>query len=259
MTSGTVHVWTIALDVDAAQASAQLDLLSGEERVRAARLRTTEARLQFILVHGVVRTILGQYAGTAPRDLRIETTPSGKPVLGGGGYAFSLAHSDALAVCAVSAGGQLGVDLERIRPAPDADAIVRRYFARAEVAEYEQLPAEERLAGFYSLWTRKEAFVKATGEGLQIPLDSFEVELAPGSATPRLVNHRALPGGAAFHLHAFSPSPGYLAAVALDRPIDGIQQFEWSGGLSAGAEHLRGYSDFPEPGGAFGTSPKPRH
>ncbi len=222
MTAGTVHVWTIDLDADPARVSSFLGLLSGHERVRAARLRTTELRLRFVVAHGALRAILAGYIGVAATAIRLESTAAGKPFLPGGPVSFNLSHSDGLAVCAIAAGGRIGVDVERIRPTPDADAIVRRYFAPGEAREYEALPSAERSVAFFSTWTRKEAFVKAVGDGLQCPLDSFEVEIAPSEVEPRISTGAP---ETPWRLRSFEPAPGYAGAVACDFPIGAFQRF----------------------------------
>jgi 4'-phosphopantetheinyl transferase len=224
VTSGAVHVWTIDLDAEPGSVSSLLGFLSGSERVRAARLRTSELRLRFIVAHGALRAILARYTGAAPTAIRLETTPAGKPFLPGDPVSFNLSHSDGLAVCALAIEGQVGVDVERIRLVPDADAIVKRYFAPAEAREYTALETVDRTAAFFSTWTRKEAFVKAIGDGLQCPLDSFEVDIAPSCSQPRIAGNACR---GEWYLRSFEPAPGYTAAVAVDRPIAAFHCFDF--------------------------------
>lgn len=222
MTAATIDLWTIDLDAGPAAGGALLEVLSGEERSRAARLRTSALRLRFIAAHGALRTILGRYLEVAPGALRIETTAAGKPFVRDTRLAFNLSHSDGLALCAIGWGGRIGIDVERLSPLPDADGIVARYFAKDEAARYEALPSELRLAAFFSLWTRKEAFVKAIGDGLQCPLASFEVDIDPATPSPKIVcpTH-----GGDWHLRSLSPAAGYIAAVARDRAIAACEHF----------------------------------
>jgi 4'-phosphopantetheinyl transferase len=236
MTSGAVHVWTIELDAEPAIVSSMLELLSGEERVRSARLRTTQQRLRFVMAHGAIRSILGQYLGRIPNAIEISTHASGKPYVQGSPLAFNVAYSEAVGVCAVVGCGQIGVDVERIRRVDDQDSIVKRYFAPGEVRQYEALPAVERATAFFSTWTRKEAVVKAGGSGLHQDLQSFEVEVAPHAIRPRLTTGSS----ENWTLRAFAPRPHYLAAVALDREIDTLEFFEWSrSGVGQAAEAQR--------------------
>jgi 4'-phosphopantetheinyl transferase len=229
MTKGTVHVWTVGLDAEPDRVSQLLASLSGEERVRAARLRTTELRLRFIVAHGAVRSILGSYLNVGPEQVTFEVTRLGKPSIAGSHLTFNLSHSDGLALCAVAQGGHLGIDVERIRPLLDADGIAKRYFAPKEASAYAACPETERSAVFFSTWTRKEAFLKATGLGLQRPLDSFEVDVTPTEPAPRLVvTRQPAPDEPRFFLRAFTPRPRYVAAIAFDRPIETIEFFDWT-------------------------------
>jgi 4'-phosphopantetheinyl transferase len=218
----TVHLWTVDLDADVSTVSSLLNLLSGDERVRAARMRTTESRLRFIVAHGALRAILARYVGLPASSIRLESSETGKPFVVDGSISFNLSHSEAIAVCAISPDGRIGVDVECIRPMPDADAIVARYFAPGEAREYASLPPAQRVAAFFSTWTRKEAFVKAIGDGLSCPLRSFEVEIAPAAIDPRIVVD---PTRGGWYLRSFEPAPGYAGAVACDNPIDTLQHF----------------------------------
>ena len=217
-----VHLWTVDLDAATSMVASLLNVLSGDERVRAARMRTTESRLRFIVAHGALRTILARYVGVPASSIRFESSDAGKPFVADAPVSFNLTHSEAIAVCAISQGGCIGVDVERIRPVSDADAIVTRYFAPGEASEYASLPAPDRSAAFFSTWTRKEAFVKAIGDGLTCPLRSFEVDVAPSAANPRIVTD---PARGDWYLRSFEPAPGYVGAVACDRPIDELQHF----------------------------------
>jgi 4'-phosphopantetheinyl transferase len=230
VTRGEVHVWTIDLDAEPAAITALLGSLSGEERARAARLRTTELRLRFVVAHGALRAILSRYLETPAASIRLETTSAGKPFVCDSHIGFNLSHSDGVALCAVTLDAQIGVDVERIRPVPDADAIVRRYFAAGEARAYTVMPPPDRTPAFFSIWTRKEAFVKAIGDGLQCPLDSFEVDGTPSAAEPGITID---PTRGAWYLRAFAPAPGYIAAVACDVPIDSFERFEFTDGISA--------------------------
>jgi 4'-phosphopantetheinyl transferase len=235
--SATVHVWTIPVDESPETVPSLLELLSGEERVRAARLRTTELRVRFVVAHGALRSILSGYLGVKPAALTFDSTEAGKPFLPGAPVSFNLSHSDGLAICAVTMGGQVGVDIERLRRIDDADAIVKRYFAPGELRQYAAVRLPERTAAFFSTWTRKEAFVKAVGSGIQRGLSSFEVEVSPHAVCPRLALDAGEPQGT-WSLRSFAPRPQYVAAVALDRDIEALEFFDWSAdALATDAAH----------------------
>ena len=211
----SIHIWTITLDEEPSMVGSLADVLSGDERVRAARLRTTELRVRFVVAHGALRTILSGYLGIPPKAVRFDTTETGKPYVPGAGLTFNLSRSEGLALCAVTVEGQVGVDIERLRPVEDEDAIVHRYFAPAEMRQYEAVRSQERTAAFFSTWTRKEAFVKA------------EVEVSPDAVCPRLTLEPE-DQQATWSLRSFSPRSQYVAAVALDRDIEALEFFDWS-------------------------------
>jgi 4'-phosphopantetheinyl transferase len=222
--TNAVHVWTIGIEPDAARASSLLECLSGDERVRAARLRSTDLRLRFIIAHGAMRSILSRYLGVAAEAIRVDTTPAGKPFLPGTALSFNLACSDEVALCALAANCQIGVDVERIRAMADADALVRSYFAPGEARAYAALPAVERTAAFFSTWTRKEAIVKAVGDGAQIPLERFEVDIRPSSTQPTIATDLPWIG---WRLWSFDPLPGYAAAVACGSAVTTLERFNF--------------------------------
>ena len=223
----SIHIWTITLDGEPSMVGSLADVLSGDERVRAARLRTTELRVRFVVAHGALRTILSGYLGIPPKAVRFDTTETGKPYVPGADLTFNLSRSEGLALCAITVEGQVGIDIERLRPVEDEDAIVHRYFAPAEMRQYEAVRSHERTAAFFSTWTRKEAFVKAVGTGLQRELSSFEVEVSPHAVCPRLTLEPEDQQGT-WSLRSFSPRPQYVAAVALDRDIETLEFFDWS-------------------------------
>jgi 4'-phosphopantetheinyl transferase len=129
---------------------------------------------------------------------------------------FNMSHSGDIAVYALSSRREVGVDVEEIRPLADADTIAERFFSRREHAEYRALPPGDRPLGFFQCWTRKEAFIKALGEGLSHPLDSFDVSLAPGLPA-KLLYVRPGPGiKPSWRLQSFSPAPGFVAAIAAE-------------------------------------------
>jgi 4'-phosphopantetheinyl transferase len=221
---GVVHLWTIALNRPAAVTASLEEVLDSNERARAARLWEGPLRSRFVVAHGATRQIIAQYLGIPAALVQIERPPSGKPRVRGSALSFNLAHSGGMAICAVSYGGRLGVDLEHVRPISNADAMVERLFAPGEAKQYANLPAADRQAAWFSCWTRKEAFLKATGELSERALDSFEVDLTPGAISPKV----SAGAEAGWWMRSFSPTVGYIGAVAGDFPIATVNSFEWS-------------------------------
>jgi 4'-phosphopantetheinyl transferase len=210
-----VHVWTARLDREAEELHDLEATLSPDERARADRFHFARDRQRFVAARGVLRTLLGKYLRQAPASLEFSYGPYGKPSLAGAnaarGLSFNLAHSAELAVYAISRQRNLGVDVERIKPESAGEDIARRFFSAREVGDLQTLPPEARVAAFFNCWTRKEAYLKATGMGLQTPLDSFSVSLWPGEPAQFLAGVEAR-----WHLAAFDPSEGYTGAVVYD-------------------------------------------
>jgi 4'-phosphopantetheinyl transferase len=227
------HVWRAALDVDPAPFER---VLSPEEREHAARFRFERGRERYTVARGVLRALLGAYLACAPQDLRFVYGARGKPALEPGVLEFNVAHSHDLALIAVARGRRVGVDVEAVRELSDAAQIARRFFSAAECAALSAVPAEQQLQAFFACWTRKEAFLKARGEGIAFGLDQFDVTLAPGEPA-RLLAVRDLrvpeggtPGEAArWSLAALEPGPGFAGALAVEGPA-AVACYEFAGG-----------------------------
>lgn len=205
-----LHVWAVPLVGDPEAWSA---LLSPAERERAGRFRVVDHRRRYAIAHGALRAILGGYAGQDPAGLEFRTGPRGKPYLERTPRLFfNLSHSAQLALVAV-AHTELGADLEKMRHLESMLDIARRHFTAVEFAALEALPAEQRLCGFYRCWTRKEAYLKALGDGLGGSLDGFDVSI---DEQPRFLGFRERSDTPTeWTLLDTSPADEYAAAVAL--------------------------------------------
>lgn len=208
-----LHVWAAPLDRFVAPG-----VLTAEERERAGKFKMERVRRQFIAARAQLRILLGRYLCLAPADVRLSTEASGKPVLApshGSGLHFNVSHSESLAVYAVTPRGPVGVDVERRRLIPDAEALVRRFFTPRECDQFLGLPEGERQSAFFRAWTRKEAVLKAVGRGVQA-LDQYEVTFCPGEAEAVLRVGDDAASSALWLLKSWEPTPDYLAAVAVD-------------------------------------------
>lgn len=222
--SGEIHVWRASLDEPAWRLGRLARTLSADERDRAKRFRFNRDRRRFIASHGILRVVLSRYLGREPEQLQFCYRSNGKPALtetlDGGEVCFNMSHSHELALYAVTRDREVGVDLEHIRPVPDAEQIARRFFSAQDIVTFRALPANLKHEAFFTCWVRKEAYIKARGNGLSLPLDQFEVSLIPGEPA-RLLSTRPDPREAnRWSLHDVSPGPGYVAAVA-------IQECSW--------------------------------
>jgi 4'-phosphopantetheinyl transferase len=213
--SNFLHVWRFQLNGDSSFEAHRRSILSSDELARASRFHFPVHANRFITSRMAIRTILGAYLGISPRDLAFEQTQYGRPFLSAAlnplMLSFNLSHSQDLGVFAISPHKGLGIDVEAIREDFGGEDVAESHFAPAEFRELISLPEAQRPQAFFNCWTRKEAYVKALGAGLQIPLDSFEVSLRPGQPA------RFLRGaGRAWRLVSFSPAQDFQGAVAYE-------------------------------------------
>jgi 4'-phosphopantetheinyl transferase len=188
--------------------------LSPDEIARADRFCFAHLRESFVIAHGVLRCLLAAYLGVRPNQVSFAYNEQGKPRVAdpAARLRFNLSHSGALAACAFAVDCDLGVDVEQIRQMTDLFDIARRFFSAGECADLESMSIEQREGAFFNCWTRKEAYIKAVGGGLSIPLDSFCVSLIPGQPARLLSNREG--SAASWHIEAFDPGAGYRGAVA---------------------------------------------
>jgi 4'-phosphopantetheinyl transferase len=215
-----VHVWCTALNPGGAVVQDLSGLLAPDERTRAERFRFQRDREHFIAARGQLRRILGGYLGRSPEELRFRYSPYGKPALteewDPEEIQFNMSHSHAIVLYAIARGRRVGIDVEWIRPDFATEQIAERFFSAHEVAALRALPAADRPEAFFHCWTRKEAYIKARGEGLSLPLDQFDVSLAPGEPAA-LLRSRADPDEVArWRMCALTPPPGYAGALVVE-------------------------------------------
>jgi 4'-phosphopantetheinyl transferase len=233
LASGEVHCWCASLDVPAAEAARLYETLTPDERNRSARFRFERDRQHFIVARGVLRDLLAYYLQTQPGRIDFVYNAFGKPDLSpafGNRLTFNLSHSGGLALIAIATASSVGVDLEYIRWQPDHADIARHFFSAAEVDSLIALPRHCRAEAFFSCWTKKEAYVKACGAGLAMPLNTFSVPLTTDAArTP--VDLRVDSGDVArarrWSLYTIRPAPGYAGAMAIEGSGWRLSQGQW--------------------------------
>jgi 4'-phosphopantetheinyl transferase len=208
------------LEESAAERDRLTAWLSAEERTRAARFHAGQHQRRFTVAHGRLRQILAEVLGVEPQHLQFAVGPYGKPQLTGdwerSGLQFNLSHSADRALLAWSWRRAVGVDIELWRPLHDAAALVRRYFSASEIAAWDALPSEVREQGFFDCWTRKEAYIKAVGRGLGLPLDSFDVSLGRGSEARLQRASQVMDDGRPWSLTAIDAGPRASAALVVE-------------------------------------------
>jgi 4'-phosphopantetheinyl transferase len=245
-----VHVWRVSLDVPEGCLADLRGCLAADELARADRFHFEQHRRRFVAARGSLRTVLARYLACDPAELRFRYGAHGKPALADAGaldVRFNLSHSGDGTVLAVTRGRDLGIDLERLRSFDNFEDLAGRFFAPREVAALAEVPAGERVRAFFACWTRKEAFIKASGEGLARPLDGFVVSLRAGEPA-RLLDVEDDPEEASrWSFRELLPWAGYVACVAVRE--HGLRLRCWDG--AAG-----GAADGPDGGAPHGEAPR---
>jgi 4'-phosphopantetheinyl transferase len=229
--SGDLHVWTVALDQPPTPLNLLARTLSADELERAGKFRFPRDRDRFMTARAMLRAILARYLGRDPVSVAFTYGPQGKPAVHGSAgeieLGFNLTHSEDLALIAVTYGRPVGVDLEGVRPFEDVKDVPARIFSPRELAEFQSLAPSHRATAFFSAWTRKEAFVKATGLGFSTEVAEVEVTFAPGQPARLVRLHGTTEAVTGWTLRELIAPPRYAAAVALRGPILRLVHLEW--------------------------------
>jgi 4'-phosphopantetheinyl transferase len=219
----SIHVWRASLDQLTEKVRALSSTLSSHELERARRYRSERDRSDFVVGRGFLRRLLGLYLRVPPREIGFAYGRRGKPSLAAGfdrRLRFNLSHSGQVLLCAMAWQREVGVDVEQVRSIPDCEAVAASVFSRSEFAELRSLHGRQKEQAFYRCWTRKEAYIKADGDGFTLPVRQIEVTLDPGGPA-KLVRGAGLAGEhGGWRLYDLSPALGYVGAVAVDGPID---------------------------------------
>src|SRR5437879_2961959 len=233
LASDEVHSWCASLDVSPETYARLYATLTPDERTRGARFRFERDQQRFIVARGVLRDLLGRYLQTQPRQISFVYSAFGKPDLSpdfGNRLKFNLSHSAGLALIAIATASNVGVDVEYIREQSDYADIARHLFSTAEVDYLTALPSHIYAEAFFSCWTKKEAYLKACGEGLAIPLNSFSVPLTTDAAyTPvdLYVPSKDIVPATRWSLYTLRPAPGYAGALAIEGTGWRLLQWHW--------------------------------
>ena len=233
--NGDIDVWRANLDAPEREISRCIDWLSPDEKKRANRYYFNRHRQRFIVRRILLKKLIGAYLNINAWDVLLDRNQFGKPLLAHqrvGQLQFNLSFSNNLALFAFSRSNAIGVDIEIINDTVIGENIVQRHFSSNEIATFISLPCEQQAEAFYNCWTRKEAWVKARGMGLSIPLDSFEVSLTPGEPARLISTSEYANKPSEWSMFSLTPAPGYTAAVAVQAATTNKRQFEIS--LSTG-------------------------
>jgi 4'-phosphopantetheinyl transferase len=227
-----VHVWRAQLELPSSQVQRLRDHLTEDELERANRFSFEVDRQRFIAARGILRSILGRYITIYPGHLRFSYNQYGKPFLAPqfSSYLlnFNLCHSGSMALYAITRNMEIGVDVERVRSDFEYEEIAKRFFSVNEAAILRTIPTETRLEAFYTCWTRKEAYIKAHGKGLSLPLDSFDVSCAPWEPPMLLIAKDDPQERSLWTLLDLKPGPGYVGALAVKGVGCRFRYWEWN-------------------------------
>jgi 4'-phosphopantetheinyl transferase len=214
-----VQLWRVDLEAIGADESRWQRVLSSDERARASHFHFSRDRQRFVASRALLRTILAGYLSTDPNGLSFSYSQKEKPSLGrahaDSGVTFNVSHSAGIALLAFTRRREIGVDVEQVRRDSDLNAIARRFFSAHEQSELAALSAEEKVEAFFRCWTRKEAYIKATGDGLSLPLSQFDVSLASEEKNALLATRPDASEAQRWLLREIPGGPGYIAALCV--------------------------------------------
>lgn len=220
-----IHVWRASLTQSDSTIETLWATLASDEQERAQRFYFDEHRRAYIVGRGLLRQLLGRYLQRKAEAIQFEYTDYNKPFLASttcglndsnSDFRFNLSHSGSVVLYAFGYGRELGVDVEFIKPDFDYLGVAEGFFSESERAALHSLPIVDQPQGFFNCWTRKEAYIKAHGEGLSLPLDQFDVTLRPGEAAKLLATRPDPTEASQWHLQALPMPLGYAAALAVE-------------------------------------------
>ena len=232
LSGNDIHIWYAALDLPPEQLEIFSLTLSSDEKTRAERFHFDEHRQLFIASRGILRSILSRYSEIAPEQIQFNYGSRGKPEIaescGVKKIKFNLSHSGKVALYAITRDREIGIDIEKIHPIADAEQIAQRFFSAKEYAWLSELSPSEKPEAFFELWTCKEAYLKAIGEGLAFGLDKFEILFSPSKPPEILTIQGNYQAAKPWFLQQLTPVLGYVGAVAVKADNPCFNYWQWS-------------------------------
>ena len=226
--SHQVDVWRIKLDHPSATVKLLATILSEDEIQRAGRFHFPEDGDRYTIAHGSLRNILARYLKCKPEELNFGINDYGKPTIKVHQLEFNLSHSGGYALIAVTRDHKVGIDVELIRSDMEVESIANRFFSPTETAELMALPSEQRKLAFFNCWTRKEAFIKAQGLGLSLPLASFDVSLTPSEPAILRATRPDAHEASCWSLFSLEVDPKYASALAVEEQEINLRLWDWN-------------------------------
>lgn len=227
-----IHLWRADLNLPDRSIQELSRIISTAERMRAERFHFERDRRKFAIGVGILRRILSHYVGVEPKELRFIHGKGGKPMLDGVSanryIHFNMSHSEDLALYGFTRDREIGVDIEFVRDIPEMDDIAEQFFSKKENEVFRSLPERKKKEAFFGCWTRKEAFIKAIGDGLYHPLDNFDVGLKPGESAKLVGMGGDSKRASRWLIQDLKPAPGFIGAFAVEGRDWRLHYWQWS-------------------------------
>ena len=223
-----VHIWRADLDLHESFQSSFLKLLSADEKNRAEKFRFDKDSRHFTIARGILRSLIGQYLEINPAEIFFQYSEYGKPAIANNkSLQFNISHSQNIALFAFTKKFNVGVDVEFVNPDIEVKDIAAKFFSTNEIMNLFALPEKQQTLGFFNCWTRKEAFIKAVGEGLSFPLDKFEVSLEPNKPAKLLTTDWQPEAVSNWSLYSMSPAANFVGSLAIEGMVEKVRFWNW--------------------------------
>ena len=233
LSGNRIDVWLTSVVAEEHLIPVLTGILSEDEGERFRQIPSGMKRHHYLIVRSFLRLVLARYLPIHPEDLVLASSPDNKPALAGAGaesgLRFNLSHSHGKLLCGITAGAEIGVDIEKMRPGYTFDKIAKRHFSPGEYSFFRNAPDSGKIEAFFTVWTRKEAFLKALGTGLHTPLNAFDVA-APGEPVEFLRDVSGVDITKRWYVTDLSAVPGYRAAVCTDGMMGELSRYRVSVG-----------------------------
>lgn len=222
------HIWRADLEFNARFQSSFFKILSPDEKSRADKFRFAKDSRNFIIARGILRSLIGKYLEIDPAKIFFHYTEFGKPAIAGNhSLQFNISHAQNIALFAFIRKFNIGVDVEFVNPQIEVKDIATNFFSANEISKLLALPGNQHTLGFFNCWTRKEAFIKAVGEGLSFPLDQFEVSLEPDKPAKLLATNWEPEAVSKWSIYSISPGANFVGSVAIEGLVEDVKFWDW--------------------------------
>jgi 4'-phosphopantetheinyl transferase len=222
------HIWRADLKANECFQSSFLKLLSPDEKNRAQKFRFAKDNRNFIIARGILRSLIGKYLEINPAEISFQYSEFGKPgIADNNTLQFNISHSQNMALFAFTTKFNVGVDVEFVNPDIEVKDIAANFFSTNEIMNLLALPEKQQALGFFNCWTRKEAFIKAVGEGLSFPLDKFEVSLEPNKPAKLLATDWQPDAVSKWCIYSMSPGENFVGSLAIEGLVEKVKFWNW--------------------------------